>query len=62
MVSTLENISIVKKDAVQHIQNHFIGGGTLVESIVEITESENSRVAMILDIKKLDTNLTKKVS
>lgn len=62
MVSTLENISIVKKDAIQHIQNHFIGGGTLVESIVEITETENSNVAMILNIEKLDTNLTKKVS
>jgi len=62
MVSTLENISIVKKDAVQQIQSHFISGGTLVESIVEIIEAEKSTVAMILDIKKLDTNLTKRVS
>jgi len=61
MVSTLENISVVKKDAIQHIQNHFLGGGTLIESVVDITESNGSNVAMILDIQKIDTNLTEKI-
>ncbi|MGB5866701.1 MAG: cache domain-containing protein [Arcobacteraceae bacterium] len=61
MVSTLENISVVKKDAIQHIQNHFLGGGTLIESVVDITESNGSSVAMILDIQKIDTNLTKRI-
>lgn len=61
MVSTLENISVVKKDAIQHIQNHFLGGGTLIESVVDITEEKGSKVAMILDIQKIDTNLTKRV-
>lgn len=61
MVSTLASISIVKKDSIQHIQNHFIGGGTLVESLVDITESLQSKVAMILDIKKIDDNLTQKI-
>ena len=61
MVSTLESISIVKKESIQHIQNHFIGGGTLIESLVDITESTQSKVAMILDIKKIDANLTQKI-
>ena len=41
MVSTLETISVVKKDSIQHIQNHFLGGGTLIESLVDITENNN---------------------
>jgi len=61
MVSTLENISVVKTDTIQHIQNHFIGGGTLIESLVDIVESTQSKVAMILDIKKIDDNLTKRI-
>jgi len=61
MVSTLENISVVKKSSIQHIQNHFIGGGTLIESLVDIVESTQSKVAMILDIKKIDDNLTKRI-
>ena len=61
LVSSLQNISVVKKDSIQHIQNHFIGGGTLIESLVDITESNESKVAMILDIKKIDDNLTKKI-
>ena len=61
MVSSLENISVVKKESIQHIQNHFIGGGTLIESLVDITESTQSKVAMILDIKKIDDNLTQKI-
>ncbi len=61
MVSSLENISVVKKNSIQHIQNHFLGGGTLIESVVDITDSNDSRVAMILDIQKIDTNLTEKI-
>jgi len=61
MVSTLETISVVKKDSVQHIQNHFLGGGTLIESLVDITENNVSNVAMILDIQKIDDNLTQKL-
>ena len=61
MVSTLESISVVKKNSIQHIQNHIIGGGTLIESLVDITESTQSTVAMILNIKKIDDNLTQKI-
>ncbi len=61
LVSTLQSISVVEKDSIQHIENHFLGSGTLVRSIVDITENNESKVAMILDIKKIDDNLTKKV-
>ncbi|QKF81459.1 chemotaxis protein CheW [Halarcobacter ebronensis] len=60
LVSSLESISVVEKKAIQHIQSHFLGAGTLVESIVEIDDLDEPQVAMILDIKKIDDNLTKK--
>lgn len=62
LVSSLENISVIKKDSIQHIQNHFLGGGTLVESLVDINENSISKVAMILDIKKIDVNLTQTIA
>ena len=52
---------MVEEKSIQHIQNHFLGTGTLVESIVEINDFENSKVAMVLDIKKIDENLTKRI-
>jgi len=61
LVSTLESISIAKKDSIQHIENHFLGSGTLVKSLVDIKDGVNSKVAMILDIKKIDDNLSEKV-
>jgi len=61
LVSSLENISTVKKSSVQHIQNHFLRGGTLVESLVDITNSNKSQLAMILDIKKIDDNLSQRL-
>lgn len=61
LVSSLENISLVKKSSIQHIQNHFLGTGTLVESLVDINQDNESKVAMILDIKKIDDNLTQKI-
>ncbi|RXJ87008.1 chemotaxis protein CheW [Arcobacter sp. CECT 8985] len=62
LVSSLENIAVVEKDSIQHIQNHFLGSGTLVESLVDIKENNESKVAMILDIKKIDDNLNQSVS
>lgn len=61
LVSSLETVSVVEEKSIQHIQNHFLGAGTLVESIVEINDLEVSKVAMVLDIKKIDENLTKRV-
>ncbi|MDY3201128.1 MAG: chemotaxis protein CheW [Arcobacter sp.] len=61
MVSSLETVCVVEEKTIQHIQNHFLGAGTLIESLVEIKELEDSKIAMMLDIKKLDTNLTKRV-
>tara|TARA_B100001063_G_scaffold166139_1_gene155140 strand:+ start:1800 stop:4388 length:2589 start_codon:yes stop_codon:yes gene_type:complete len=60
LVSTLQNISIAKKSSIQHIENHFLGTGTLIQSLVDIKEDNESKVAMILDIKKIDDNLTQK--
>jgi chemotaxis signal transduction protein len=57
LVSSLETVSVVEERTVQHIQNHFLGTGTLVESLVEIKDTEESKVAMLLDIKKIDENL-----
>ncbi|MGB5792301.1 chemotaxis protein CheW [Poseidonibacter sp.] len=62
LVSSLENISTVEKKSIQHIQNHFLGTGTLVESIVDINDYNDSKIAMILDIKKIDDNLTKTIN
>ena len=62
LVTSLENISSVPKDSIQYIQNHFLGTGTLVESIVDIKDNNESKIAMILDIKKIDDNLTKTIS
>ena len=59
LVSSLDTICLVESKSIQQIQSHFLGAGTLVESIVEINDSEESEVAMILDIKKIDENLTK---
>jgi len=61
LVSSLESISIAKKDSIQHIENHFLGAGTLIQSLVDIKDGIDSKVAMILDIKKIDDNLTEKV-
>jgi len=60
LVSSLENISVVEKKSIQQIQSHFLGAGTLVESIVEINDLQEPQVAMILDIKKIDDNLTQR--
>ena len=59
LVSSLEHVSLVDKSSIQFIQSHFLGSGTLVESLVDIPEYEESQVAMILNIKKIDDNLTK---
>lgn len=61
LVSSLETICTVEEKSIQHIQNHFLGSGTLVESLVEIKDSEESKIAMLLNIKKLDDNFTKRV-
>ena len=64
LVTSLETICTVEEKSIQHIQNHFLGSGTLVESLVEIKDiddEKSSKVAMLLDIKKLDDNFTKKV-
>lgn len=60
LVSSLESISVVEDKAIQQIQSHFLGAGTLVESIVEIDDLDEPQVAMILDIKKIDDNLTQR--
>ncbi|QKF58893.1 chemotaxis protein CheW [Aliarcobacter lanthieri] len=64
LVSSLETICTVEEKSIQHIQNHFLGSGTLVESLVEIKDIDDdrtSKVAMLLNIKKLDDNFTKRV-
>ncbi|WP_418185911.1 chemotaxis protein CheW [Aliarcobacter vitoriensis] len=64
LVSSLETICTVEEKSIQHIQNHFLGSGTLIESLVEIKDTEDvkeSKVAMLLDIKKLDENFTQRV-
>ena len=61
LVSSLEHISLVEEKSIQYIQNHFLGSGTLVESLVDINDYEKSQVAMLLNIKKIDENLTKKI-
>lgn len=61
LVSSLETICTVEEKSIQHIQNHFLGSGTLIESLVEIKDSEESKIAMLLNIKKLDDNFTKRV-
>jgi len=61
LVSSLETICTVEEKSIQHIQNHFLGTGTLIESLVDIKDSEESKIAMLLNIKKLDDNFTKRV-
>ena len=64
LVSSLETICTVEEKSIQHIQNHFLGSGTLIESLVEIKDiddNKESKVAMLLNIKKLDDNFTKRV-
>jgi len=61
MVSSLETVCVVEEKSIQHIQNHLLGAGTLVESLVEVVDYEGSKIAMLLDIKKLDKNLTKRI-
>ena len=51
----------MEEKSIQHIQSHFLGSGTLIESLVDINDYEISQVAMLLDIKKIDENLTKRV-
>ena len=33
----------------------------LIESIVDVKDSEGSKIAMLLDIRKIDENLTKRI-
>ncbi len=61
LVSSLETVSVVEEKSIQHIQNHFLGTGTLIESLVEVIDHEGSKVAMLLDIKKIDENLTQRI-
>ncbi|MEV9616200.1 chemotaxis protein CheW [Aliarcobacter butzleri] len=61
LVSSLETICTVEEKSIQHIQNHFLGSGTLIESLVDIKDSEESKIAMLLNIKKLDDNFTKRI-
>ena len=61
LVSSLEEVCVVEEKTIQHIQNHFLGAGTLVESLVNVDDTKDSKVAMLLDIKKIDTNLTKRI-
>ncbi|MCG3663256.1 chemotaxis protein CheW [Aliarcobacter butzleri] len=61
LVSSLETICTVEEKSIQHIQNHFLGSGTLIESLVDIKDSEESKIAMLLNIKKLDDSFTKRV-
>ena len=61
LVSSLETVSVVEEKSIQHIQNHFLGSGTLIESIVDVKDSEGSKIAMLLDIRKIDENLTKRI-
>ncbi|WP_368030808.1 chemotaxis protein CheW [Arcobacter sp. s6] len=61
LVSSLEEVCVIEEKTIQHIQSHFLGSGTLVESLVNVDDSKDSKVAMLLDIKKIDTNLTKKI-
>lgn len=58
LVSQLENICLVEKSSIQNIQSHFLGAGTLISSLVDIKNDDKSKVAMVLDIKKIDDNLT----
>ena len=58
LVSSLEEVCVVEEKSIQHIQNHFLGAGTLVESLVNV---DDTKVAMLLDIKKIDVNLTKRI-
>ncbi|WP_320033407.1 chemotaxis protein CheW [Halarcobacter sp.] len=62
LVSSLESISLVESKSIQQIQSHFLGAGALIESIVEIDDLDEPEVAMILDIKKIDDNLTQRDS
>jgi chemotaxis signal transduction protein len=59
LVSSLETIITVEEKSIQQIENHFLGGGTLVQGLVDISTGVDSKVAMVLDIKKIDENLTK---
>lgn len=61
LVSSLETVSVVEQKSIQHIQNHFLGSGTLIESIVDVKHNDESRIAMLLDIKKIDENLVKRI-
>jgi hypothetical protein len=38
-----------------------LGSGTLIESIVDVKDSEGSKIAMLLDIRKIDENLTSRI-
>ena len=58
LVSSLETVYAVEEKTIQHIQSHFLGAGTLVESLVNL---DDTKVAMLLDIKKIDINLTKRI-
>lgn len=58
MVTNLETISVIEKKSIQQIESHFLGTGTLVNSLVDINEGGVSKPAMVIDIKKIDENLT----
>ncbi len=58
LVSSLESISVVQRSSIQNIESHFLGSGTLIKSLVDINDFGESQVAMLLDIKKIDENLT----
>ena len=61
LVSSLEEVCVVEEKSIQNIESHFLGAGPLVESLVNVDETKDSKVAMLLDIKKIDRNLTKRI-
>jgi chemotaxis signal transduction protein len=59
LVNSLDDIVDIKQEKIKPIENHFISGGSLIESIVVPENSSKDKLLTLLNIEKLGSDLTK---
>ena len=57
LVNTLDDIVDVPSTSIKPLEQHFINGGTLIESVAAVEQNGSNQLLTILDIKKLANEL-----
>lgn len=57
LVDSLDNIVDVPNSSIRPLEQHFINGGALIESVAAVEQNGDNKLLTILDIKKLANEL-----